>query len=107
MTWQTVGQFLQMYWALMAFCGGVIWHMIKMYFGLRNVKEKMVQLATQLQHHDDLDKEVEQTLTNLINRNKDATEHATNAVQQKLESIGQAIAELKTLTKLLIDNKIK
>lgn len=105
MTLDTVGQFLEQWWFLIVALGSMIWTLIKMYFGLKSVKEKMVELKLQLDHHDQQDKIMETNITSLIDRNKQTTETSTMQVQNKLEHIGNSITRLETLAELLVGEK--
>lgn len=105
MTIDTIGQFLSQYWGLLAFLGGVSWILIKQLFDVKNMKKDMVELKTHMDHHDMADKEVERNITNLINRNKDATEATAKTIQDKLEHIGNSIIRMDTTIKYYMNGK--
>lgn len=96
MTPSTISQFFEMYGTLLlaavTYTVTIGWALIKMYFRIKALEDEANK-----------HKEVEQNLTALINRNKEAAELATTVVQQKLESIGNTMVEVATNLKWLMN----
>ena len=125
-TLQDVWDFLTYYWVLVVFIGGIIWSLIKMKFDIKNIKSgsitaihvKLDAQKKQLDAHDLMDKETEQKLTRMIDRNKQATEDtakelrrgvdsSVHLVQAQLQEVGKDIAVIKNNLNLIMNDKIK
>lgn len=111
MTIETIRQFLEQWWFLIAALGGAFWACIKLYYKIDKkmdiMQGKINSLQAQLNEHDAADKLMETRLSGLIDRNKEATEASTRQVQDKLEHIGNTLVKLSTQTELILQNRIK
>lgn len=62
-------------------------------------KKDIDELKKHMDRHDEQDKQVEEKLSALIERNKNANDAVSQTIQNKLENISNSIVELKTVIK--------
>ena len=123
---QDAWEFIATYWLLLAFIGAVSMKIISMHFSILSLRKgSIAMIHSKLDTHNKkleelevLDTKTEIKLTDLINRNKTATEDTAKSLksdmdssvkfmQNQLTEVGKDVAVIKNNLNLLMNNKIK